>query len=476
VTLDRREFLKGIGAVLAGGAVVGRSLDELLSVRSATAAAIGPTLPAGTPVVVVIDLAGGHDVLNTHIPWNVPTTTGLYRGARPNMSVKSVISQRPYGPPPDRNYLPPGLDLDGAWAFHGSLPWLANRWWDRRDVAIVQGTGEDVSQEMSHFASMNFRWTGAFGGPLMATGWLGRYNDLLNTAQPLGGISLAGLSASLNSVSTPAVSITDIATFAWNVSDISDRTRWLTDMVAMGDTTVPATMNKARTAALAIRSADAAITRVRGITVPGGSGSGSLTGQLNQAAALISAGIPCQTYVATMGGWDLHSGAIYSQWDQLRQLNAALSSFFGVIDASSRASDVFVLITSEFGRQVSENAGVGTDHGRASSSILVGGGVKGGLYGLMPNLATSSRFFDALVPTVDFRSVYATVLNRLGKDTNLTTEILGTAGVGYVNDLSIFTSGPVTPPPGTAPPPSSGTVEVATSSTGAIRLNNAANP
>ena len=454
--MTRRQFIERVGLTLAAAAVANQVLD-LTGPHAAFAAGTGPTLPVGKPIVVMIELAGGNDILNTIVPYNVPNVTGYYRSARPNLGLKTVNTTRPYGPPPKSVYSPAVLDLDGSWALHGNLPWLANRWWTNRDVAIVQGTGENVMHEMSHFASMVYRWAGAFGGPLMNTGWLGRYNDLANPAQTLGAISLSGLNQSLASVSSPAVAINDIATFDWSVQSLASRPQWLADLVGMGDPALSATLNKVAVAGRALAAANSAIAQVKGLTPPAGSGNGTLGGQLQQAATLISAGMPCQTYCATLGGWDLHTGAIYNQWYQLGQLDDALSKFFALIDASARAKDVFVVISSEFGRQVTENSGMGTDHGGASSTIVLGGGVKGGLYGAMPSLVPANRYYDALVPTVDFRSVYATVLNRLGGDKNLTEAALGRdeSNTSFA-DLGLFTSGP---------PPTTTTTALGTTST-----------
>lgn len=120
-------------------------------------------------------------------------------------------------------------------------------------------------------------------------------------------------------------------------------------------------------------------------------------------------------------------------------MNAGLTHFFSLVDGTPRAADVFVLLYSEFGRQVSQNAGQGTDHGQATDSIFVGGGVQGGFYGQAPSLAVAARDSDAMVATVDFRSVYATALNRLGGDPDLTDEAQGRDESGQpFADLGVF--------------------------------------
>jgi uncharacterized protein (DUF1501 family) len=146
--------------------------------------------------------------------------------------------------------------------------------------------------------------------------------------------------------------------------------------------------------------------------------------QLAQVAMLIEAGIPSQTYVVTLSGFDTHGNEASTQDPLLQQIDAGLQDFFQVINAGSRANDVFVYFTSEFGRQQTANASKGCDHGQAGIDMIIGGGVKGGLYGQAPNTAPSARLDDALVPTVDFRCVYATILNRLSGNSTASGEIL----------------------------------------------------
>lgn len=435
--LTRRSFLRGVGGVLAAGAAA-RCLDPFV-LGAAAEESFGATLPVGTPVLVLVELTGGCDILNTVVPFGVPTTTGLYRSARPGIGLTQLTTTRPYGLPTPGDYSPPCLDLDGQWALHGALPFLANRWHDVGDVALVQGTGENVVRDMSHFAAWAFRWAGAFGGTLMSTGWLGRYNDLANTGQALGAVSLTGAHQALASLHAPSVAIADLDGFGFQAQNVPDRDRFLDDVGAFGDPASTA-VHKVGVASRALALADQAATVAAGVPrLAAGGSSGSLPHQLSTAASLIQAGIPCQTYVASLGGFDTHGSEPYNLWERLTELNAGLAHFFSLLDGTPRAADVFVLIHSEFGRQVGQNAGQGTDHGQASGTIFVGGGVRGGRYGEAPSLAVADRDSDAMVATVDFRSVYATALNRLGGDPNLTDEAQGRDESGQpFADLGVF--------------------------------------
>jgi hypothetical protein len=210
-----------------------------------------------------------------------------------------------------------------------------------------------------------------------------------------------------------------------------------------------------------------ALVRVSGANKPAynkGSGAG-VDHQLAQVAMLIAADLPSQTYLVTTSGYDTHGSQSWTHGDLLSQLDTGLSWFFSIIDGSPRAKDVFVMITSEFGRQVTQNTSGGVDHGQGGGMIVLGGGVKGGLYGLAPTLnpggpTRPNRINDALVPTVDFRDVYATALNRLGGDVNLTSQVLN----GSFNDLGIF-SGAAPPSSTTTTAPPSTTTSSTTSTT-----------
>jgi uncharacterized protein (DUF1501 family) len=449
--LSRRSFLQGIGAALAVAPAA-----RFLAPGLAGAVNLGPTLPAGTPVLVLVELAGGNDILNTVVPHSVSGVTSFYRDARPNLAIENLISTRPYGPPASGNDLPPALALDDGWGLHGALPWLANRWHDVGDVAIVKGSGENVLRDMSHFASYAFRWAGAFGGDLMNTGWLGRFNDRANDNQPLGAVSLTGAHQALASLRSPSVAISDLDTFDFRVDDVPSRDAWFTALHAMGGATSSAP-NKVAVATKALELARSASERAQGVPRLAGAGSsGSLASQMTTAASLIAAGIPCQTYVATLGSFDTHGSEAWNHKDRLGELNAGLAHLFELLAPTSRAQDVVVMIHSEFGRQIIENAGAGTDHGLATDTIVVGGGVEGGWYGQTPDLAPNARHADAMVPTVDFRSVYATILNRLGGDPNLTEDALGhdESGTEFA-DLGFFTgaSAPAMIAPGPPPVP-----------------------
>ena len=446
---DRRSFLKRAGTFAVGTAVGPMIFDHYLPYglfgAAAQAAIPSGPLPTGTPILVVIDLQGGNDSLNTVVPVNDPWYyDSTYGHGSMAISANSalLLGGTPFG-------------------VHPSLKWLSGRWSNPHDVAIVLGPGENVKHEFSHFAAMMYRNAGDFSGsePL---GWLGRFNDLANTGSPMASVSTNGLHPALVGAQTPVLAVGDVGAFNFTVDwRWSYSPKFLNTLAAIGtgDAGAP---GMAANAANAINNTFAAVNAVKATynsNYNNGTSSGSaLDHQLAQVAMMIVGGLPSQTYVTSTTGYDTHGSQAWTHGDLLSKLDAALSLFFSYIDASTWKNDVFVLITSEFGRQVTQNSSAGCDHGQASVNLLIGGGVTGGLYGQMPTLnpggpTRPNRLNDAMIPTVDFRSVYATCLNRLKGDPNLTADVLK----GSFPDLGVFS--------GQAPPPSTTTTTTAPATT-----------
>lgn len=217
MSVDRREFLQYSGGAL-GLTLLSAACGKLVPAAGLSSQALTGPLPTGTPILIMIELNGGNDGLNTHVPHNVPGVTSVYRADRPNLAIRNVTTTRPYTAPPSGTYLPPALDLDGQWGLHGSLVWLANRWHDKGDVALVQGVGEDVAKEMSHFAAMAYRWAAAFTGPNLGSGWLGRFNDSKAAGQSVASVSVSGLNQSLVGNQTTPVVVSAVPSFNWMVA------------------------------------------------------------------------------------------------------------------------------------------------------------------------------------------------------------------------------------------------------------------
>jgi uncharacterized protein (DUF1501 family) len=447
MTLSRRSFLKrsGLLAVSVAGAKIGFQVFTPSGSRAdALTLPTSGVLPLGTPILVVIDAQGGNDaanmLINPNDPWYYDVNQGHGSIAIPESTV---------------------LPLAGSnFALHPSMPWLASQWSSPGNVAFVLGSGENVKNEFSHFAAMYYRNAADFSGDV-ATGWLGRYNDVVGPSSPFASVSLTGVHPALVGAVTPVLTVTDVAYFDFSVNwqwEAGFLPAWQT----MGaDGSVAGTMLQAAAQNVADTfTAQSVVAATLNSAYDSGFGSG-IGHELAQAAMLIEAGFPSQTYVATLSGFDTHGSEAATQAGLLSSLDTALQSFFGVVGAGPRAKDVFVLVTSEFGRQQTANASAGCDHGQAGVNILVGGGVSGGLYGQAPLTDPAHRLDDALIPTVDFRSVYATVLNRLSGDRGTSAAVLGQA----FPDLGVFAGAGTSPSTTTSVPGSTTTTRGSTTTT-----------
>jgi uncharacterized protein (DUF1501 family) len=165
--------------------------------------------------------------------------------------------------------------------------------------------------------------------------------------------------------------------------------------------------------------------------IDGGNLSSSLSNQFKLVAQMLAAGLPTEVFFTRLGGWDTHSNQAVDHPNLMRTLGGSVRAFYddlaSVQTADGNAQErVMILAWSEFGRRVSENKG-GTDHGTAGLSFCVGRAVRGGFYGDYPNLSSLDGNGN-MKYTVDFRSLYATVLDRwLGQAPGSTDAMLGAA-------------------------------------------------
>jgi uncharacterized protein (DUF1501 family) len=404
----RRDFLRS-GLVLASAAY---ALPQFLHATAygLPQAAAGLSSIPGVPedhVLVVVQLSGGNDGLNTVIPFR----DDLYRKARPGIGIAA-----------DKVQTLSGSDV-GLHPAMGSLREL----YDEGLLAVVQGVGYP-NPNRSHFKSMDIWHT----ADLSATGegWLGRYFDSeccgfgkgesgsTENANPQLGVAI-GQSAPLamQGRKVSPLSFESAELFRWTGTDAAKALAEPYDRLARAE--LPAGVdpqgNRAfltRTALDAqvssdlIRKAVAAKPRV---TYPGG----DLSRQLQMVASMIAANLKTRVYYVSMGGFDTHSGQGGENGrhaNLLRQYADAMKAFAADLKAQGNQGRVLTMTFSEFGRRVSQNASQGTDHGTAAPMFLMGPMVSKGVLTDHPSLSD----LDAgdLKYTVDFREVYAGVLEK----------------------------------------------------------------
>lgn len=361
-------------------------------------------------ILVVLQLAGGNDGLNTLVPF----ADDAYHTARPRLAKKEKEL----------------ITLNDHVGLNGSMPFLGSMF-KEGNLGVVQGVGYP-NPNRSHFVSTSV-WETADPANRSSTGWIGRYFDnACAGADPTVGISLNKTQPeSFGALKNPGVCLSSPELYRWihGGGEKAQAEEFFAslnspeeeegpvdgasiDMPAGGKpggiqgesnlaflerVAMDARVSSAKILELAARHR----TRVTYEGTP-------ISRSLNMVSRLIAGGMPTRVYYVSHGGFDTHNQQVNSHDRLLGQLDRALKSFFADLKQQGNAERVVLMTFSEFGRRVSENASAGTDHGRASCLFVVGEGVKGGLYGQYPSLTDLDQ--GDLKHTVDFRGVYASVL------------------------------------------------------------------
>jgi uncharacterized protein (DUF1501 family) len=376
--LTRRRFLQAAAASAGSMAL----LPSWLADMAGAATPVGPR--AG--ILVAVQLGGGNDGLNTVVPVGDPA----YAALRGHIALKAA------------DVLPIGAGI----GLHPKLAWLKSRF-DAGQVAVVQGVG-DQAPDLSHFTA-TARWMSG-DGTAGATGWLGRYVDGLPAANdPFHAVTI-GTSVPLL-VTGRATRATALPVKADNVLNPSSKEDWVRRSAeavrAMG--AGPTGLGPWGDAlAAAGRNAIDLTSSVKQLYAPN-LATGRLAQQLDLSARLINANVGVRVLHVGFGSFDHHANLLGEHANRMAELDAGLQQFFATL-APAFADRVTVLTYSEFGRRARANQSNGTDHGTASALFAVGSKVQGGLYGAAPSLTDLDRAGN-LKPAVDFRSVYATVLD-----------------------------------------------------------------
>jgi uncharacterized protein (DUF1501 family) len=393
----RAKFLSSSLAV----AVLGGGLPAF--VREAAAAqalpALGSSIDPGN-VLLVIDMAGGNDGLNTVVPYS----DDAYHRVRPAIGLDSASI----------------LKLDDRIGLNPALAQL-NELFKEGHVAIVQGVGYP-NPNRSHFEATQI-WETASPERPESTGWLGRYLDQgapqrvadpakLFTAVALGDTVPTALIA--QHVDVPAIGA--LNAFGYNSGrDLASKLTAgaLYDGARPGQSPYLGMIES--TARDAMRGGDILKGKLATYKPMADYPKDPFSQQLQLAAQIIGSGVGTRIIFASVGSFDTHAGQRAQQDRLLGYLGNGLNAFFTDLQKHGLAENVLAMTFSEFGRRVQQNASNGTDHGTAMPLFVAGGKVKGGIYGTHPSLTDLDN--GDLKHAIDFRAVYATVLERwLGRD------------------------------------------------------------
>lgn len=413
----RRQFLRTsmLGGALAS--TVPLFLEKtFLSLDSMAAATTGQyqTGKDGT-ILVVLQLAGGNDGINTLVPFG----DDAYHKARPTLALPASQILR----------------INDYTGLHPRLTGVHDLY-AAGNLAVIQGVGYP-NPNRSHFRSTEIWQTASDEDRVKNKGWIGSYFDnCCQGADPSVGVAIGNQTPQAFASSHPTgVAFSDPEQFRYMseaASDPKSAELFMREMntpdtgghsnpvdnsggsIGMIDGSPSAGGDTVeflqRTALGAQMSSDKILAITRKTKSSVDYPRSQLSNSLNLVSRLIAGGLPTRVYYVSQGGFDTHANQIPSHDRLMTDLNGALSSFVADLKAQGNFNRVLMISFSEFGRRVAENASGGTDHGAAAPLFVLGGGVKPGLYGSYPSL-TDLHDGD-LKFSIDFRSVYATALEK----------------------------------------------------------------
>lgn len=395
--ITRRDLLKTVALGTASGTV-----PLFLQRAAAAEGAARQPIPGfrDDRVLVVIQLSGGNDGLNTVVPY----ADERYYRARPNLAVKKEEV----------------LKLDDALGLHPQMKRLQHVY-EHGKLAVLQGVGYP-NPNRSHFRSMEIWHSASPADQNWTTGWLGRYFDheCKGAEAPIAAVNLGEkLPQSLAAERFRTVSIDSPALFRWSPLAEGEGARTeerafsrINTSLSGGADTLGFLARTATSARLVGKSLEEALARYKSaVNYP----EFRFSQSLKLVSQMISAELPTRLYYVELSGFDTHATQAGRHAALLQELSEGLGAFLHDLHGQGHLDRTLVLTFSEFGRRVAENRSGGTDHGAGNSMLLAGGPVKPGIHGQAPNLEDLDS--GDLKHQVDFRSVFGTVLQGwLGTD------------------------------------------------------------
>lgn len=386
-TSTRRSFieasLKGIGLGAGLATVGGNAIMPSLLGRAAEAAA---NAAANNKILVVLELSGGNDGLNTVVPYG----DDAYYRHRPNIAIAENSVRK----------------IDDHFGFNPGMAGFERLFKDGK-MAIVHGAGYE-NPSYSHFTSMAY-WHTAAPNSGEDYGWVGRLADQMAPDAPANYIVNIANNQSLAVRSQNHVPIVFDDPNRFQREAFFEQRDELDRTPDIGDVDNPSRrflLNIARGANDA-----SALVRQAWENYSSGVDYGINPLDLPKVVSLIDAGMPTQLYYVSYrnNAFDTHvfQNALHQRL--LTYTSDAVAAFIQDLERIGRADDVVLMIFSEFGRRVPENVSLGTDHGAANAMFMVGSPIKGGHYGELPSL-TELGEGDNLAHTTDFRKVYQTAI------------------------------------------------------------------
>lgn len=346
-------------------------------------------VPAGNKVVVILQLSGGNDGLNTVIPFR----NDLYYKARPRLG---IVKDK-------------ALALTDEAGLHPALS-AFKEFYDDGSLAVLNNVGYP-NPDRSHFRSMDIWHTASQSTEYWNHGWVGRYLDAQCNGcdKPTQAIEIDDiLSLALKGENMKGIAVKDPRRLYGTANEKFFRDVMKNHTDEKGEQPVDYLY---KTMAETLSSADYIFQQSRLHPTNAEYPKTDLGNSMKTIASLIFSEINTKVYYVSLGSFDTHIGQEGQQQRLFTEMNDAVKAFVKDLKANGRFNDVMLFTFSEFGRRVAQNASGGTDHGTANNMFLVSGGLKQkGLINELPDLADLDE--GDLKYKVDFKTVYATVLNK----------------------------------------------------------------
>lgn len=381
MNIKRREFLQ-VGSLATASLFVPKFLKAFEGIS---------LVPPGNKVVVILQLSGGNDGLNTVIP----VRNEIYYRSRPALGIARDKTLR----------------LTDEAGLHPALTAFADAYNDG-SLAILNNVGYP-NPDRSHFRSMDIWHTASQSNEYQNTGWIGRYLDAQchGCTQPTQALEIDDvLSLALKGEESKALAFKDPRRLYGTSNE-----RFFKQVAQQhkgGDHHEERPVEYLyKTMAETLSSADYILKQSRlhptGAEYP----RTELGNSLKTIASLIYSEINTKVYYVSLGSFDTHINQEAQQQRLFKEMNDSLTAFIKDLKRNNRFNDVLFFTFSEFGRRVAQNASGGTDHGTANNMFFLSGGLKEkGLLNALPDLSDLDE--GDLKYGVDFKNVYATVLNK----------------------------------------------------------------
>ena len=385
--MKRKEFIKQLG-LLSGGTVMSYSGIQL------NAFAVNPLKvnleAADGKILVLVQLQGGNDGLNTL----VPIEDAKYYNARKTINIKKEET----------------LKINNTLGFHPSLIGFKELF-DKNSLSIIQNVGYE-QPDRSHFRSTDIWLSASDSKQQIIDGWAARFLENQNPSYP-GMLPAEPMAIQLGSVESMLLQ----GKFG-SMGTVFEDPNLFYQLISGSkvDNDPPPNTVAGNELKFLRQVATASIQYSDAIKAKADLGKNTLTypntnlgRQLSIVAKMITGGLSTPVYLTTINGFDTHASQLTTHANLLKQVSEAILAFQKDIENSGKADNVTLMTFSEFGRRVTENGTTGTDHGTAAPIFVIGKTVKGGLIGSNPNLSALDSSGDFKYE-FDFRQIYTSIL------------------------------------------------------------------